>query len=113
VLPEGEVVELSNVEWAAIADAVRLLVKKGARKQSPLKPVSQKERGLATGERWTDDKDARLVRLWTEERATIGDLMKAFDRNEGGVTSRLVRLGAVASRDEAQTESQRRTKERR
>lgn len=110
VLPEGEVVELSNVEWAAVADAVRLLVKKGARKQSPLKPVSQKERGLATGERWTDDKDARLVRLWTEERATIGDLMKAFDRNEGGITSRLVRLGVVASRDEAQIESRKRGK---
>lgn len=108
VLPDGEIIGLSNVEWAAVADAIRVMVKKGARRQSPLKPVSEKERGPSTGARWTEGHDAMLVHMWNDGNATIGDLMKALDRNEGAITSRLVRLGIVASRDEAQTESGRR-----
>ncbi|MEI5689106.1 hypothetical protein [Sphingomonas kyungheensis] len=108
VLPEGEVIELSNVEWAAVADAIRVLVKKGAKKQSPIRPVSQKEKAPATGERWTEAQETRLLRLWNEENATIGELMKTLDRNEGGIVSRLVKLGAVETRDDVRVESRRR-----
>lgn len=111
VLPEGEVVELSNVEWAAVADAIRVLVKKGARRQSPIRPVSQKEKAPATGERWTEAQEARLLHLWNEENATVGELMKTLDRNEGGIVSRLVKLGAVDTRDDVRVESRRRDRQ--
>jgi hypothetical protein len=49
-----------------------------------------------------------IMRLGEAGSVTVAILMKQLDRNEGGITSRLVRVGAAASRDEIQAESQRR-----
>ena len=57
--------------------------------------------------RWTEGDDADLLQRWSNG-ATLSELMTRFDRNEGGITSRLVKLKAAPTREDIRVENERR-----
>lgn len=109
VVPGTGMVELSNAEWLEVADAIRLLVKKGSKKQAADRSGTDTDMAPAPGARWSMAHDQQLRERWSDGHSTVEDLMIAFNRNEGGIVSRLVKLGIVETRDGVLAESRRRT----
>ena len=52
------------------------------------------------GKPWTEAEDAQLLKAF-DEGAAVADLASIHERSEGGITSRLVRLGRINERSEA------------
>ena len=111
--PDGQMIEMSSREWTLLTRAVGLLLgQHEAHDASPPAKRSTKPRAGRSGLRWTEDDDANLLRRW-EAGDTVGELMAHFGRNEGGITSRLVRLRVAQSRDDILTEGRRRHRAKR
>ncbi|EQB01881.1 hypothetical protein [Sphingobium baderi] len=110
LLFDGQIVELANSDWTALAEAVRMVVPSASEggKAKVAKARKPKQSAANQGSRWTPKEDKKLLHLWQEDGVTIEDLMQCFGRNGGGITSRLVRLGASPTRDDIRTESKRR-----
>lgn len=106
--PDGQVIEMSSREWTLLARAIGLLM---GQHQPPdaasVSKSSTKPKAGKSGRRWTEQDDANLLDRWAKGD-TVNDLMTLFDRNEGGVTSRLVRLRVAQNRDEILAESRKR-----
>jgi len=112
-LPDGQVIELSSREWFAVARAIGMVVSEpNSANELTVKKGSTRPKAPKSGARWTEEEDSDLLRRW-KNGETVDDLMVRFDRNEGGVTSRLVRLQAASSRDDIMTESRRRRRGKR
>lgn len=105
-LPDGRLIDLTNREWAGLANAVGMAVKTP---KQVTKKQSTQEKGINTGVRWTEGDDADLLQRWSNG-AKLSELMTRFDRNEGGITSRLVKLKAAPTRDDIRVEDERRRK---
>jgi hypothetical protein len=106
--PDGQFVEMTKREWIILARAVGLLMgEHEPPNSSPSSDRSNKAKAARGGLRWTEDDDANLLHYW-EAGETVDDLIARFDRSEGGVTSRLVRLRVAANREDILTESRRR-----
>lgn len=106
--PDGHTVEMSAREWTILARAVGLLMGEHKSADASSAPRrSNKAKAPKGGLRWTEDDDANLLHYW-EAGETVDDLIARFDRSEGGVTSRLVRLRVAANREDVLTESRRR-----
>lgn len=58
------------------------------------------EASAKRGQPWTDEEDAALRDAW-RGGAGLGALAERFGRSESGVAARLVRVGAITTRDEA------------
>lgn len=109
-LPDGQLIDLTNREWAGLADAIGMVVKTSKQAAEPLaKRQSTQEKGINTGVRWTEGDDADLLRRWSNG-ATLSELMTRFDRNEGGITSRLVKLKTAPTREDIRVEDEKRRK---
>ena len=109
-LPDGQLIDLTNREWAGLADAIAMVVKTPKQVTKPVaKKQSTQEKGINTGVRWTEGDDADLLQRWSNG-ATLSELMTRFDRNEGGITSRLVKLKAAPTREDIRVEDERRRK---
>lgn len=109
-LPDGQLIDLSSREWAALANAIGMVVRTPKQATKPaVKRQSSQEKGINTGVRWTEGDDADLLQRWSDG-ARLSDLMSRFDRNEGGITSRLVKLKAAPTRDDIRIEDERRRK---
>lgn len=63
--------------------------------------TKKRERRLPenAGKPWLQEDDAKLVQMFEEGRSK-GDICDYFKRTEGGIASRLVRLGIIQNRDE-------------
>jgi len=107
-LPDGQLIDLTSLEWAGLAKAIGMVLGDSSSKPKvAVKAASTKPRGSNSGSRWTPDDDAELARQWRDQ-ATIQELVKRFDRNEGGIESRLVHLKLAASRDDVRVEDEKR-----
>ena len=109
-LPDGQLIDLTNREWVGLANAIGMVVKTPKQATKPVaKRQSTQEKGINTGVRWTEGDDADLLQRWSNG-ATLSELMTRFDRNEGGITSRLVKLRAAPTREDIRVEDERRRK---
>jgi hypothetical protein len=109
-LPDGQLIDLTNREWAGLANAIGMVVKTPKQVTKPAaKKQSTQEKGINTGVRWTEGDDADLLQRWSDG-AKLSELMARFDRNEGGITSRLVKLKAAPTREDIRIEDERRRK---
>ena len=107
-LPDGQLIDLTNREWAGLANAIGMVVKTPKQVTKPVaRKQSTQEKGINTGVRWTEGDDADLLQRWSNG-ATLSELMTRFDRNEGGITSRLVKLKAAPTREDIRVENERR-----
>lgn len=96
--PEGQVIDLGEAEWRALAAAVERLF-------GPTEAVEKKTARNAnlppnTGQPWTSDLDGDLRTHWQEGR-TVHQIADRMGRTNNAISSRLVRLGLVESREEA------------
>lgn len=67
------------------------------------------EKPANQGARWTEVDDQLLRDVWhSAEAPTLRQVAKRFERNEGGISARLVKLGIVSEREAARQESERR-----
>lgn len=106
--PDGQVIEMGAREWTVLARAIVLLM--GPHEPpAPATATKQftKPKAGKSGQRWTEDDDVNLLDRW-KKGDTVDDLMVRFDRQEGGITSRLVRLRVAPNREDVLTESRRR-----
>jgi len=82
-------------EWAALSEVL----------SQALAPAAKSNRKSPTpsapnnGQPWNGELDARLRTRW-DEGATVPVLAKEFGRTTGGLSSRLVKIGAVQGRDD-------------
>lgn len=54
------------------------------------------------GARWSDAEDQRLREVWqSAEAPTLAQVAALFERNEGGIAARLVKLGVYEDREAA------------
>ncbi|WP_336962508.1 hypothetical protein [Sphingobium aquiterrae] len=108
--PEGQAVALANAAWTALAEAIQMVVPRPGQggPVKATKPRKPQPSAANQGSRWTLEEDRALLHLWQEDQATIEDLMQRLGRNEGGITSRLVRLDASPDREAVRAESKRR-----
>jgi hypothetical protein len=96
--PDGQVLDLTEDEWRAVGAAVERLFGaaqggEAGRKQKQIPPHA--------GQPWTEDLDKSLATLWREDR-TVGQLAAQMGRTRGSISSRLVHLGLVEARDQAE-----------
>lgn len=63
------------------------------------------DKPLSHGRRWTTDTDEQLRQLWGQGVYTLKALALQLARSESGISARLVKLGLVADRQAARTES--------
>jgi len=88
-------------------------LRKFTRKRKPAAFEGAKDPKLAPqnqGARWSIEADDRLRTLWcSDERPTIEELAVTFERSEGGICSRLVKLGIFPDLESARLESKQRT----
>lgn len=99
-LPDGQIVDMGNREWTALAKAIALMI--GKLPPPPTKkkePVEFVDRPTNSGKPWLTADEARLLAEWNGG-ATLSYLSATFQRSEVGISSRLVRLGAASSRDD-------------
>ena len=82
-------------EWAALVEvlsqALYPTAKSKAKAPTPGAPNN--------GQPWNEEIDARIRTCW-DEGATVPFLAQEFGRTTGGVTSRLVKIGAVKGKDD-------------
>ncbi|WP_323809955.1 SANT/Myb-like DNA-binding domain-containing protein [Sphingobium baderi] len=88
LLFDGQIVELANSDWTALAEAVRMVVPSASEggKAKVAKARKPKQSAANQGSRWTPEEDKKLLHLWQEDGVTIEDLMQCFGRNGGGIT---------------------------
>ncbi|MCE1238018.1 MAG: hypothetical protein LWW93_16840 [Hyphomicrobiales bacterium] len=86
--PDGQILELARDEWAALAKAIAESGLAGARCEPKRKPPAN------TGRPWTEELDRLLVTSW-RTGASVSALARDFERTEGAIASRLVRLGEI------------------
>jgi hypothetical protein len=91
--PDGEIVALSLEDWDAFYTAVNSPpLKKTAKKIDPAAPNA--------GRPWFEAQDRELASLWRSGSA-LAELARRFGRTKGGIVGRLLHLGLVDMRDNA------------
>lgn len=67
--------------------------------EASAKPANQ-------GARWSEAEDQRLREVWhSTETPTLAQVAAQFERNEGGIAARLVKLGVYEDREAARVAS--------
>lgn len=93
---DGQVLDLPEADWRALSDAVARLFGPSDRAEPKAKPVLPN-----AGQPWTADMDKTLVAIWRAGR-TVGQIAAEMGRSRGAISSRLVRLGLVDNREQAE-----------
>lgn len=96
--PDGQVLDLHEADWRALAAAVQRLFGSGDAADAS---KAQKAGLPNAGEPWTKELETRLVSLW-DSGLTVTAIGRQMGRTPAAIASRLARLGIVESRDQAE-----------
>lgn len=102
VTPDGEVFELGDAHWLALATAIARVIP-SVNGRGIHSPAASPARPNA-GQPWTPDQDADLRRRWLSGEPMCS-VAKFFGRSSGAIAARLVRLGLADNRSEARSRS--------
>lgn len=107
ITPDGQSLSLPLRHWTALNYAIHQATRR-------LPPVGAEtivpERPPKTGKAWSKEDEHRLMERWSDGKATVEALATEFGRNEGGIVSRLAKLGAGVDRDAVRAENNRRAR---
>lgn len=92
--PDGQIMELSIPEWAALAAVLHQIAL-----NTPGIPLDKKQ-PLNAGKPWSKEDDSSVERDWSQE-ISIASIARRLGRSRGSIAARLVRLGLVQDRFEA------------
>ncbi|MGQ3045697.1 MAG: hypothetical protein ACT6Q8_01980 [Niveispirillum sp.] len=99
--PGGPAITLTRNEWTALAEIIQTLDGAG-------KPQAKQRRvdlPANAGASWNKVLDAELSGLW-QDGMDIAALARRFERTEGGIRSRLKRLGFILPEPEIEPEAE-------
>ncbi|MEQ1868189.1 MAG: hypothetical protein ABL996_26525, partial [Micropepsaceae bacterium] len=102
ITPDGQCLSLSLAEWAALPSALQEVFP-----SSKPQKTNRASQAPNHGQPWPPDLDNDLLRRWNSG-LTIGELAKQMGRSRGSISARLVIVGAVDNRDEAELKSRQR-----
>lgn len=100
-VPGGPVLTLTRTEWTALAEIIQTLDEAGKQQ------AKQRRADLPAkaGAPWNKVLDAELSSLW-QDGMDIPTLAARFERTEGGIRSRLKRLGFILPELEMEPEAE-------
>jgi hypothetical protein len=93
---------------AAYFQVLRRLAKPAKQLRPPKTQTSQEASAKPAnqGARWSEAEDQRLREVWyCAEAPTLAQVAALFERNEGGIAARLVKLGIYEDREAARVMS--------